>query len=48
MNSQKKLDPSKYLLVKNRKQMKAMYNLRNAANTYCNPQDIFIIVDGDD
>ena len=48
MNSQKKLHPSKYLLIKNSQQMKAMHNLRVAANTYCQPQDIFIVVDGDD
>lgn len=48
LQGQTKLDPSKYLLIKNSKQMHAMYNLRMAANSYCEPQDIFIIVDGDD
>ena len=28
--------------------MKAMYNIRNAAKSHCDPKDIMIIVDGDD
>lgn len=48
MLNQQKLDPTKYLLIKNIEQKHAMFNLRMAANSYCEPQDIFIIVDGDD
>jgi hypothetical protein len=28
--------------------MRAMHNVRFAANNYCKPNDIFMIVDGDD
>lgn len=48
MQKQTKLPPSRYLLVKNQQQMRAMHNLRTAAKDYCQPKDIFIIVDGDD
>jgi glycosyltransferase involved in cell wall biosynthesis len=48
MVTQKKLDSSRYLVIKNNERKMAMYNLRAAANVYCSPQDIFIVVDGDD
>ena len=48
LQQQKKLHSSKYLLIKNQRQMRAMHNLRTAAKVYCQPKDIFIIIDGDD
>jgi hypothetical protein len=42
------LNNRQFLLVKNANQMKALNNIRTAAVTYCNPDDIMIIVDGDD
>ena len=48
MSNQKKLSSSQYVLIKNQEQKKAMFNLRMAANTYCEPHEIFIVVDGDD
>jgi len=37
-----------YEVVRNEEQMKAMHNLRKAALEYCQPHEIFLIVDGDD
>jgi glycosyltransferase involved in cell wall biosynthesis len=38
----------RYTVIKNQKQMKAMHNLRTAALNHCAPEEIFLIVDGDD
>jgi len=34
--------------VINEIQMKAMFNLRLAATNFCKPEELFMIVDGDD
>jgi len=48
MNTQSKLPKEKYMLVTNAEQQKAMPNLRRAAMEFCKPEEIFLIVDGDD
>lgn len=36
------------MIIHNKQQLFAMVNLRKAANTYCQPHEIFMVVDGDD
>lgn len=48
ISKQTKLTPRQYVIVRNVQQKKAMFNLRMAANSYCQPEEIFIVVDGDD
>ena len=46
--NQVKVPPEQYVVIKNKVQTRAMPNLRMAATDYCKPEDIFIIIDGDD
>lgn len=46
--SQTKIPPERFTVVKNKEQKRAMFNLRMAAKQYCKPEEIFLIVDGDD
>lgn len=46
--AEKRVDMSRFILVKNGERMMAMSNIRNAAKQYCNADDIMMIVDGDD
>lgn len=48
LQGQTKLKESQYILIRNDKQMRAMNNLRLAAKNHCKPEEIFLIVDGDD
>lgn len=48
LTTQNKLPPNQYTIIRNTQQMKAMHNLRTAALNYCQPQDIFMVIDGDD
>lgn len=48
MNTQTKVPKEKYMLITNSVQKKAMPNLRRAAMEFCRPEEIFLIVDGDD
>jgi glycosyltransferase involved in cell wall biosynthesis len=48
LQQQTRLPPERYVVIKNKEQKRAMPNLRMAAREYCQPQDIFLIVDGDD
>jgi glycosyltransferase involved in cell wall biosynthesis len=47
-NNQTRLPSSRYTIVKNKVQQRAMPNLRTAAKQYCRPEEIFLIADGDD
>lgn len=38
----------RYEVLRNERQMRAMPNLRRAAKYFCQPFEIFLIVDGDD
>ena len=46
--NQTKIPSERFIVVKNKEQKRAMPNLRIAAKQYCKPEDIFLIVDGDD
>ena len=46
--NQKYVSADRYQVLTNSFQMKAMPNLRNAALHHCRPEEIFLIVDGDD
>ena len=48
LKNQTKLPKSHYKVIKNKKQQRAMPNLRMAARKHCKPEEIFMIVDGDD
>jgi glycosyltransferase involved in cell wall biosynthesis len=48
LDSQSKIPRDKFIMIKNTEQKRAMPNLRRAARELCKPEDIFIIVDGDD
>jgi glycosyltransferase involved in cell wall biosynthesis len=48
LKGQKKVGEDRFEVIRNAEQMRAMHNLRFAAKNYCKPNDIFIIVDGDD
>ena len=48
LSNQTILPPDRYVIVKNTQQKRAMPNLRMAAFKYCKPEEIFLIVDGDD
>lgn len=46
--NQTKIPSESFIVVKNKEQKRAMPNLRIAAKKYCKPEEIFLIVDGDD
>ena len=46
--NQTKIPSERFIVVKNKEQKRAMPNLRIAAKQYCKPEEIFLIVDGDD
>lgn len=48
MIANRKLNRSQFTLVKNLDHMRALNNIRSAAEVFCNPEDIMMIVDGDD
>ena len=48
LRSQDKVGEDRYEVIRNSRQMRAMPNIRFAAKTYCKPNEIFMIVDGDD
>ncbi len=48
LRNQMTVSQNRYLLIKNTQRKRAMYNLRRAAMEFCRPQQIFMIVDGDD
>jgi len=48
LGSQNKVPSNRYQIITNTEQKMAMYNLRRAAMEFCQPQEIFMIVDGDD
>lgn len=48
MQGQEKVPPERYTIIKNKLQMRAMHNLRTAARQHCKPEEIFMVVDGDD
>lgn len=45
---QTKIPPERYYIERNTEQKKAMPNLRRAAMSLCHPEEIFLIIDGDD
>jgi hypothetical protein len=48
LQSQRKVAADRYQIFTNTVQLKAMPNLRTAAKQHCKPEEIFLIVDGDD
>ena len=48
LTNQKYVSADRYQVLTNSFQMKAMPNLRNTALHHCRPEEIFLIVDGDD
>jgi glycosyltransferase involved in cell wall biosynthesis len=46
--SQLKINNTQYRIIRNTAQLKAMPNLRSAAKSHCRPEEIFLVVDGDD
>lgn len=48
LQQQNKIPIDRYHVVINPQQQMAMFNLRLAAIRYCKPEEIFLIVDGDD
>jgi glycosyltransferase involved in cell wall biosynthesis len=48
LRTQTVVGKDRYDIIRNSQQMRAMHNLLFAAKNYCKPNDIFLIVDGDD
>jgi len=48
MKQQTKLKENQWIVIRNTKQLHALPNLIMAASNYCQAEDIFLIVDGDD
>ena len=48
LTNQAKIPSERFTVVKNEERKMAMPNLRMAAKQYCKPEEIFLIVDGDD
>lgn len=46
--TQNKISQSNYLVIHNKVQMFALANIRTAAEKFCKPEQLFLIVDGDD
>lgn len=48
MKKQKKISPNNYKIIAHKERHFALPNVLNAAKTFCKPQDIFMVIDGDD
>ena len=45
---QEKVDPSRYRVEVKTERQYSIANIRNASKNFCKPEDIIIVVDGDD
>jgi len=48
MKDQTIVPPERYQIVINEEQRLSMFNQRRAANEFCQPEEIMMVVDGDD